>query len=158
MILRIINPMDPLETSILDFVADASGVRRDKLSLTTRLSQDLRIEGLDAEELFKAYGEKFSVDLTTLWDYWDSHFAPEGGPGWLFLIPYSICLLIGAAIHQAVGGLPFWIYGAALLVLWIWPLRCWPFTGEKATPITIQELVEAARQGRWAKGSTITSR
>ncbi|HTC93660.1 MAG TPA: hypothetical protein VK699_09420 [Terriglobales bacterium] len=48
--------MDSLETSILDFVADASGVRRDKLSLTTRLSQDLGIEGLDAEELFKAFG------------------------------------------------------------------------------------------------------
>jgi hypothetical protein len=144
-------PMDSLETSILDFVADASGARRNKLSLTTQLSEDLGIEGLDAEELFQTFGEKFGVDLTPLWDYWDYHFAPEGGPGWPFLIPCLICLLIGAAIHQAVAWLPFWVYGIALLVLWIWPLRCWPFTGKQAIPITVQELVEAARQGRWVK-------
>ena len=77
--------MDSLETSILDFVADTSGVRRNKLSLATRLSQDLGIEGLDAEKLFKTYGEKFGVDLTSLWDYWDFHFAPkaaQAGPFW----------------------------------------------------------------------------
>jgi len=101
--------MDSLETSILDFVADTSGVRRNKLSLATRLSQDLGIEGLDAEKLFKTYGEKFGVDLTSLWDYWDFHFAPEGGPSWPFLVPCSTCFLIGAAIHQAVGGPPFWV-------------------------------------------------
>jgi Protein of unknown function (DUF1493) len=135
--------MDSLETSIVNFVADHSGTRRNNVLLTTRLSEDLGVEGLDAEELFKAFGDEFGVDLTVLWDYWDYHFAPEGGPGWLFLI--------GEAIHRAVGWLPFWAYGAALLVLWIWPLRCWPLNGKKAIPIAVRELVEAAKQGRWVK-------
>ena len=116
--------------------------------LTSRLSKDFGIEGLDAGELFKAFGEKFGVDLTVLWDYWDYRFAPEGGPGWLILIPCVICFLIGAAIHQVVGLFPFWAYGLALLVLWIWPLRCWPFAGKASLQITVQELADAGRQ--WA--------
>src|SRR5262249_47544673 len=143
--------MDTLETSIIDFVADESGIRRDKVLLTSRLSKDLGIEGLDAEELFEAFGKKFNVDLTVLWDYWDFHFSPEGGPGWTIAIPLLVCFLIGEAIHRALGWFPFWAYGVALFVLWIWPLRCWPLAGEAPLQITVQELVEAARQGRWIR-------
>ena len=57
--------MDPLETSIVNFVAANSGMQRNKVLLTSRLSKDLGIEGLDAEELFKAFGEKFGVDLNS---------------------------------------------------------------------------------------------
>ncbi len=55
--------MDPLETSIVNFVADNSGIQRNKALLTSRLSKDLGIEGLDAEELFKALAKNSALIL-----------------------------------------------------------------------------------------------
>jgi acyl carrier protein len=136
---------------VIDFVADESGIRRNKITLDSHLSEDLGIDGLDAEELFRAFSEKFGVDLTPLWDHWDDHFATEGGPNWLVFIPVAICFLIGWAIHHVLDRYPFWVYGLALLALWIRPLRCWPFKGTALSDIAVQELVESAKQGKWIR-------
>ena len=119
--------------------------------LTSRVFEDLGVDGQDAVIFFQAFAEEFNVDLTILWDHWEQHFAPEGGPGWAFAVGCFACFLIGAAIRQVLSLLPFWAYGSILCALWVWPLRCWPFTEERSIPITVQELMDAAKEGRWVK-------
>ena len=55
-----------LEDDVIQFVADESGTEPSKLSRDTRLWEDLRIGGDDAEEFFERYQECFHVDIEEL--------------------------------------------------------------------------------------------
>jgi hypothetical protein len=103
-------------------------------------------------ELFHAFGEHFAVDLGRLLTAWDEHFVQEGGPGWEFIVGCSICTGIGAVIHRFTGWLPFWAWGIVLIPIWVWPMRCWPFSrGAELNAVTLQDLVDAAKAGKWTK-------
>jgi hypothetical protein len=65
-----------LEEQIIAFVADNTGVSADRLSTASRLVADIGLAGDDADDLFTAYSERFSVDLAGL-DLL-AIFGPEG--------------------------------------------------------------------------------
>ena len=48
-------------------VAQHSGTKIEKISEHSNLSDDVGMEGEDAEEFIVAYAEKFSVDLSNFW-------------------------------------------------------------------------------------------
>jgi len=115
--------MSGLETNVLDFVAEFTGVKRERLTLDSTLCGDLRIDGADGWELVEEFGRRFEVDLSNF--HGECHFQREGLP-------------IGA---------PFvW-----LVCLVSRPFRK-KQTPEEETglrPIRIADLIQAAEEGRW---------
>ena len=118
---------------------------------TDELFDDLGLDGDDAVDFFQAYGEAFNVDLTSLHRRWGAHFGPEGFP-----LSFGLgMILIGAAVGflVALTGLPKWAaFGLGLLAAfgWLIGLRAWPLPrGEALIPITVSDLIHAARIGRW---------
>ena len=72
-----------LEKNVLTFVRDHCPVlRQHKLSLKTRIAQDLGMDGDDPVEFFADFGKRFDVDFGDLHIRWDEHFAPEGSGPW----------------------------------------------------------------------------
>jgi hypothetical protein len=59
----------------MDFVAEFTGVRRQRLSLASTLFGDLGVDGADGWELIEAFGKRFHVDLSSFRA--DRHFGPE---------------------------------------------------------------------------------
>jgi acyl carrier protein len=70
--------MTELEQDIIAFIANETGTERSSVRLSSRLAQDIGLDGDDAVELFEEFGEKFHVDLTALGDHWHDHFHSEG--------------------------------------------------------------------------------
>jgi hypothetical protein len=93
--------MTELEQDIVVFIADETGTRKDRVRLSSRLAQDIGMDGDDAVEFFEKFGEKFHVDLTTLSDHWYDHFRSEGlwgsSPGFM-MVTISVQDLADAAI------------------------------------------------------------
>jgi hypothetical protein len=141
--------MDALLEQVVEFTAQHRGGIRKKIVPTARLAQDLGIDGDDAVEFFKHFGERFGVDLKGLWEDWDQYFVPEGGPGVAFFLTCISLMVVGQGLHKLLGLLPFWIWGSALIVLWVWPLRCWPQRPKGSAPIIVQNLVDAAGRKQW---------
>lgn len=141
--------MDLLANQVIEFTAQERGVDREKTLLSSRLSQDLGMNGDDAVEFFKLFGKRFGVDLRGLWEDWDQYFDPEGGPGIMFVLVSIALMVVGQGIHKLAGLFPFWAWGSALIVLWVWPLRCWPQQSKSLVPISVQDLVDAANRKQW---------
>ena len=99
--------MAQLEEDIIALIADAAGIKRKSLHLSSRLAQDIGMDGDDAVEFFEKFGEEFHVDLTPLHDHWHDHFRSEG------------------------------LFGSS--------------PGFMVVTITVQDLVDAAASGKWAK-------
>jgi hypothetical protein len=140
--------MDSIEEKVLNFVARAT--KRAKVSFSSRLQYDLGLEGDDAVEFFRSFEKECNVDLQSLWSNWDQHFVAEGGPGWGFFVMCLVLFGFGVAIARMASWHPFWAWGILLVAFWIWPMRCWPFSGKKLTPITVHNLTKATRAGRWS--------
>lgn len=68
------TPVD-LEARVRAFVAKETGVGEARVSGSTRLVQDLRIDGTDGVELIDAFADTFWVNMTGF-DYSD-FFGPE---------------------------------------------------------------------------------
>ncbi len=62
------------------------------LCRTTRLGEDLGMDGDDAVDFFEDFAETFRVDLADM--RWDRHFGPEGCNPLIYLWP------------------PFWVWRA----------------------------------------------
>ncbi len=67
---------DSLKAKIISFVAEERAESAERVSLTTRLFEDLGLDGDDAVEFFEKYQGEFDVDLSSM--EWDRHFGPEG--------------------------------------------------------------------------------
>ena len=68
-------------------VGSSAGVVLPKVSLSTRLVEDVGLDGDDFEELIERFGEQFSVDMGGY--RWYHHHGPEGcNPLWLFVRPW----------------------------------------------------------------------
>jgi hypothetical protein len=113
--------MPDLDESVMDFVAVETGTKREKLNPASTLFGDLYVDGMDGCELIEAFGERFSVDLSTF----DAarHFGPEG-----CFPPLMIWNWIRMALKPA---------GMSV--------------EERAglQPIRISDLIAAAREKRW---------
>jgi hypothetical protein len=118
-----------LEENVLSFTRDHWPIpRRHKLSLETRIAHDLGMDGDDAVEFFKDFGEKFNVDFADL--RWDRHFAPEGGGSLGALIVLCLCVTAGFWLHELFGLLPAWGWGIVLIGAAFWIHQRW-FANDK---------------------------
>jgi hypothetical protein len=113
------------------------------------------MDGIDAVEFFKEFGEEFKVNLEDLGSHWDQHFGPEGIPisvSLVFIVVIWICITAGFWLRDSVGVLPAWAWGFGLIaiavLIWYWRV------GNTIVPITVGDLVESARSGRWSKSYT----
>jgi hypothetical protein len=93
--------MTNLEEDIIAFLAHETGTKGDRIQLSSRLAQDIGMEGDNAVECFGKFGEKFHVDLTALGGQWDAHFGSEGlfgySPGFM-RVSITVQDLVDAAI------------------------------------------------------------
>ena len=75
--------MSDLDSRVMDFVAEFTGVDPLRLSPHSTLFGDFGIDGADGWELIEEFGKKFHVDLSSF-DA-NQHFGPEG---LLFYAPF----------------------------------------------------------------------
>lgn len=139
----------PLEDKVLSFTGERWPMRRHKLSMSTRLAQDLGMEGDDAVAFFKEFGQRFNVDLAALHVRWGQHLSPEGSGSFGAVVVLCLCITAGFWVHDLVGLLPAWGWGIALAGVAFFIYQRW--VAKKMLPITIEDLVESARSGRWVK-------
>lgn len=75
--------------TVLQIVAEQSGVKREKLDDDTRIGEDLHLDGDDVVELVEKVATTFRVDMTNY--RWYHHHGPEGcNPLWLIVRPWWI--------------------------------------------------------------------
>jgi hypothetical protein len=113
-------PDTELERRVQKFVAENAGTTVNRLEFSTTLRGDIGLEGDDAFEMMTAFAQQFNVDMRTY--VHDKHFGPEG----CGCFPLTLVL--------------YWLRSEAL------PRT--PWLGEEV-PITVGNLVEAARAGKW---------
>lgn len=97
--------MDDTRDTVLRIVSECSAVPREDLRDSTRIVQDLNLDGDDVEEILERVAATFAIDMSMY--RWDRHHGPEGcNPLWLIfrpvwlrepLIPIRIADIIEAA-------------------------------------------------------------
>ncbi len=129
---------DALAERVRCFVAEAAGVRVDRVGLETRLSEDLGIDGGDASDVLNTFAERFGVDLSEL--RFDWHFSPEGLP-----IETGFFLFLGAVGLMLLW---VWVWWAALLAIPV-IVAVWRRQASNPYALRVRHLVTAAEMGRW---------
>jgi hypothetical protein len=144
---------DDLQDRIITFTAEERGMKRKRILLTSRLSQDLGMDGDDAVEFFEKLGKKFGVDLELLWQHWHRHFGPEfSGASLGAIVLIVACVVVGDLLHRAFHWIPGWAAMIALIVVAGWAyFRFFADRNPDVIPVTVQDLVDAAKAGKWVK-------
>jgi hypothetical protein len=147
--------VNPIEERVFEFVASETGVRRRKLTLSTRLREDIRMDGDDAVEFFRAFAMMFDADLTPLWNNWDTHFGPEAAPSWPTIRALIASVLVAILAGSAIPGIPIWALLVAAFAMWFGLSRLPAARGSDPNmkSITIQDLVDAATARRWIRST-----
>lgn len=139
-----------LEAEILDLVADERGLPRHKVQPSSRLVEDLGMDGDDAVDFFNTIHERFGTDLAKLHANWSEHFGPEGSSCGinLVIIPVAIIggLVAGVAQSSIVWGIALTV--ALLAAAWLWVMRRWE-PQAPMIPVTVAEVVAAVEAGVW---------
>lgn len=117
------DDMPNIDDSVIDFVADYTGVKRERLTLPTTLFGDLGVDGQDGWELIASFGRRFEVDLSNFQA--GQHFGPEGFPIYAPLV-WFWWLITGQFGKQRA-----------------------PEERARLKPIHISDLIEAAREKKW---------
>ena len=145
---------DPDYEDVKALIVRIAGVRPDEITPDARLLHDMGIDGDDAVELFAAFETQFTVDLQPLYQHWARHFGPEGLPlkdGLKFMsgaLPIMLIVVFGGVR----AGLPEWAVmtlAFAAVVVWVVPLRSWPWKTRPMIGIAVRDLCQAAATGRW---------
>lgn len=147
--------VNPLEERVFEFVATETGARRRKLKLSTRLCEDIRMDGDDAVEFFQAFAIIFDADLSSLWNNWDRHFGPEAASSWPTIRALIASVLVAILAGSAIPGIPMWALLAAAVAMWFGLPRLQIAGGDdpETQPITIQDLVDTAMARRWIRST-----
>jgi acyl carrier protein len=102
---------DDIADRVIDMIQSEIGCSRRILKLDADIVRDIKVDGLDAENLLLRLGREFGVNLSGL--EFDRHFGPEGAfnpfalllPGWWRWqrerIPVTVERLIEAARTKA---------------------------------------------------------
>jgi hypothetical protein len=146
--------MTDLEDRIIEFTAEERGMKRKRILLSSRLSHDLGMEGDDGVDFFEKFGKKFSVDLEPLWKHWPRHFGPEfSGLSLGAIVLVVACVVLGDLLHRAIHRIPGWAAMIALIVVAVWIYNRFFADRDQpgVIPVTIQDLVDAAKAGKWVK-------
>jgi acyl carrier protein len=143
-----------LEERVIAAVMKERGEERENVELSCTLVRDLGMDGDDAVEFFEKFGERFSVDLTDLWEHWDSHFGPEvsAPSGFGVFVVIGAGVAFGGLVHEMISSVPAWAATICLTIAF-WFLYAKVFgdviPAEEKAPITVQDLVDAAACGKW---------
>jgi hypothetical protein len=79
---------DRLAQAVLDFLASETAYPRSKITLDSRVAEDLGVAGDDGDDLMDSFAEKFHVDISSF-DFY-AHYGDELSPvTGLFMIPFS---------------------------------------------------------------------
>ena len=146
--------MTALEDRIVAFVAQERGDKIEEIQLSCRLSHDLGMDGDDAVEFFEQFGKEFNVDLSALGPHWHEHFGPEGGvPSLGCMVVIGAAVVIGDGLHGAYQPIPGWLWVIVLLSAFGWIYTRFFTDREQAgcLPVTVADLVDAAKEGKWMK-------
>jgi acyl carrier protein len=146
--------MTELEERIIEFTAEERGMKREDVELSSSLSDDLGMDGDDAVEFFEKFGKTFSVDLELLWQHWHRHFGPEfSGLSLGAIVLVVACVVLGDLLHRAFHRIPGWAAMIALIVVAVYAYN--RFFADRnpdgVIPTTVQDLVDAAKAGKWVK-------
>jgi hypothetical protein len=141
---------DWAEERVMQFTAQHWRIRKSRsLTTDTRLAQDLGMDGDDAVEFFDEFQRAFGVDLVDLHMHWDQHFIPEGTLTLGALIGIVLCITAGFWLRGAIGILPAWAWG--LILIGIAALIHQRFARDDRLPVTLGDMAESVRVGRWTK-------
>lgn len=142
-----------LVEEIIDLLAAERAMKRSKIKLTSELNNDLGMDGDDAVEFFETFSKRFSVDLEELNVHWEQHFAPEGGgPGLGFMILTGVAVVLAGLLHEAVSVIPMWAsYVGVLSISFVAYFYLAGRNAVRASGVTVQDLIDAAKAHRWVK-------
>jgi len=121
---------DKLFEEVCSFISVQRSANRSELTAETSLYHDLGTEGIDADNLLRAFSEKFHVNMANF--KYDRHFGPERGVdliGPLLGLFLYLCLKLfprNKLLLEALDGLTV-----------------------KKAPVKIGDLVRAAQSGEW---------
>lgn len=143
--------MDGAASEVVKMLAKERGLSPAKIDASSRLLQDLGMDGDDAVDFFSALQERFGTDLSALHEGWSDHFGPEGFSCWngLVIMPSAVVGGVAAALLNmgAAGGIAITV---ALLALWLWIMRTWG-PPEKMQPISVEQVIAAVEAGAWPR-------
>lgn len=144
-----------MQSQVIDLVAQERGLPRDKVHLSSRLLQDLGMDGDDAVDFFNSVHERFGTDLTHLYELWGDYFGPEGFSCWNGLVIMPAAVIGGVAAGLlGLGALAGFGITIALLVLWFWTMKKWG-PPDRMKTITVAEVVDAVETGAWQARSRL---
>jgi hypothetical protein len=138
-----------VQGEVLKLVVEQTGVISQKVLLSSRLLQDLGMDGDDAVEFFNSVQNRFGTDLTHLHERWSEHFGPEGISCWngLVIIPAAITGGLAAGIAELSSYWGFTI-SVSLIVAWHFGMRRWG-PPDRSVAIEVGEVVAAIEAGAW---------
>ena len=92
---------DWAEERVRQFTARHWHVRKcRRLTIDTRLAQDLGMDGEDAVEFFDEFQRDFGIDLTDLHMHWNQHFSPEGTLSLGAMAAIALCMTAGFWLRE----------------------------------------------------------
>jgi hypothetical protein len=146
---------EAIEERVFLFVARERSVKRAKLSLSSRLNQDLGMDGDDAVEFFEKFRREFQVDFDELTERWSEFFGSEGVSLVVGLAGIAClvgCVAIAALLYRLIDFLPLLAWemvtvGCFLVAMFYWASR----RKSPLREITISDLIDAARAGKWER-------
>lgn len=143
--------MSGAASELVEMLAKERGLAPAKIDVSSRLLQDLGMDGDDAVDFFISVQERFGTDLTALHERWSDHFGPEGFSCWngLVIIPAAVIGGVAAVLADLgpAGGV---VITAALLALWLWVMKNWG-PPDKTQPITVGQVIAAVEAGAWPR-------
>jgi hypothetical protein len=138
-------------SELVEMLAKERGLAPAKIDVSSRLLQDLGMDGDDAVDFFISVQERFGTDLTALHERWSDHFGPEGLSCWngLVIIPAAVIGGVAAVLADlgTAGGI---VIAAALLALWLWVMKNLG-PPDKMQPITVAQVIAALEAGAWPR-------
>lgn len=118
--------MSGAASEVVEMLANERGLSPDKIEPSSRLLQDLGMDGDDAVDFFISLQERFRTDLSALHEVWSDHFGPECFSCWNGLVIMPAAVIGGGAAGPLdlgiAGGIALTV---ALLVLWLWVMKRW---------------------------------
>lgn len=145
---------DKIEHQVTQMLARERGLPIEKIKLSSRLREDLGMDGDDAVEFFTEINQRFGMDLSTLQADWQRYFSPEGLSLWnlAIVVPFAAAGgVTGAALHW-----PEWaalLLALAFVIAAYWGASKLPRrkSAKPEAAITVAELIEAVKAGAWSK-------
>ena len=143
--------MNETASEVMEILALERGLSADRIERSSRLLQDLGMDGDDAVDFFITLHERFGTDLSALQERWSDYFGPEGFSCWNGLVILPVAVIGGVVAAQlrltAVGGVAI---AVGLLAAWLWAMRKWS-PPNKMKPITVEDVIVAVEAGAWPR-------